>query len=115
MSKNGRPISEYHASIPAGTRNAAVTFGHPTGKEPICIVNCQANNRKAGIYIIREHTYLPVYISAEKTQVLTSDENEDDFPMKRIATLTREVRSYSLPIKRNGENIGKWVNFFLED
>lgn len=115
MSKDGRPTSKYHTSIPAGIKNAAVTFDFPTGKEPICVVNCEADNREARIYIIKENTYLPVYVSAKVEQVLASDENEDDFPQQRIATLTPSARSFPLEVKRNGEKTGRWVNFFLED
>jgi hypothetical protein len=115
MSKNGRPVSEYHTSIPAGVKNAAVTFSSPTGKEPICVVNCDKNNKEADIYIIREHTYLPVYVAPGVEQILTSDENQDDFPMQRIATLTPAARSFPLEIRRNGEKTGRWINFFLED
>lgn len=115
ISKNGRPVSEYLVSIPGGTKNAGVTFDLPTGKEPICVVNCETDNREANIYIVKEHAYLLAYASSELTQILTSDENEDDFPMQRIATLTPDARSFPLEIKRNGQKTGKWINFFLED
>lgn len=118
MSKDGRPVSEFVATIPVGAKNAAVTFDFPTGKEPICVVNCYLNKRhqiQADIYVMKEDRYLPVYVSKDVVQVLVSNENKGDFEQQRIATLNPQNRHFPLEVRRNGEKTGRWVNFFLED
>jgi hypothetical protein len=116
MSKGERPRSDFvPKTVQPGAKRDAVTFDLPTGNVPICTVNLSEDNKEANIYVIKENTYLPVVMGYEKVQILVSDENEDEFPEQRIATLTPKNRSYALPLKHEGKLTGRYVNFFLED
>lgn len=106
----------FSAVIKEDSKEAAVMYKPPTGREPILSVKFdEKNKREARIYVAKENRYLPVWNSDERLQIATSDENEDDFAQQRIATLTPTSRTHVIPIKRQGEKTGAWVQFRLID
>lgn len=111
--KGGEIILDYLTEIPAGAKNVAVVNDFPTGKEPLCVVNCEKDNLEANLYLVKPYLYLPVFRSHGFMQALVFDRNKDEFPMKRIKTLEPNSNVYNLPVKKNGEFTKSWIRFTL--
>lgn len=115
LKSNDREKTVFHTSVPADGKEYGITYHKSTGKEPICVVKCSVDNTEANIYLIKPHSYIPIFATDGLVQLLVSDNPKDDFPMQRIATLTKRVRGYQLPVRKDGKMTGEWTHFFLEE